>query len=181
MPAVQKRTCFLCMLFPGILGLVSFDAVHLQNRNFHPLHQQSDDASDDDSSAPVPPVVETSAELPERFNYKVQALMGNFDPVGVDDERQDGNILNAMINFPARYTFHVVGKTCGDDGLQQAYIENVQRIVQGTTGDEDITCESVPRGTKFTKVQCEASVQSATMINNIYDELDKLELTVMRF
>ena len=35
------------------------------------------------------------SDLTDRFKYKVNALMGNFDPqTGVDDERQDGNILN---------------------------------------------------------------------------------------
>ena len=35
------------------------------------------------------------SDLTNRFKYKVNALMGVFDPKdGVDDERQDGNILN---------------------------------------------------------------------------------------
>ena len=35
------------------------------------------------------------SDLTNRFKYKVNALMGVFDPTdGVDDERQDGNILN---------------------------------------------------------------------------------------
>ena len=35
------------------------------------------------------------SDLTNRFKYKVNALMGVFDPAnGVDDERQEGNILN---------------------------------------------------------------------------------------
>lgn len=35
------------------------------------------------------------SNLTDRFKYKVNALMGVFDPQGgADDERQDGNILN---------------------------------------------------------------------------------------
>ena len=158
--------------------------------SFWLLHARGDSdmgSKDDDASevpqAYRPSTVETSAELPERFNYKVQALMGNFDPPpGVaDDERQDGNILNAMIKFPAKYTFNVVGKTGGDEKQQERYMQAVQRLVQETTGDEEIGCNIKPRGKNFTKVQCEATVQSATMINMIYDDLDELEMTVMRF
>jgi putative lipoic acid-binding regulatory protein len=129
------------------------------------------------------PTTETWEDLPERFKYQVQALMGNFDPVDptVDDERQNGNILRALLPFPTQYTFYVVGKTLGDTVLEREYTDHVQRIVQETTGDEDLYCESIARGKNFTKVQCMAIVQSATMVNNIYDELDGLEQTVMRF
>lgn len=155
------------------------------------VHRQQT-ANNDDNDNPLTPQqqqtknIETSAELPERFNYKVQALMGNFDPVGNDDERQEGNILNAMLTFPSRYTFTVVGKTIlgGEEdkgSTQKGYVDQVLKIVHGNTGDEEVVCDVIPRGTKFVKVQCEASVQSVTMINTIYEELDKLERTVMRF
>lgn len=32
-------------------------------------------------------------DMSERFRYSVNAMMGTFDPSGLDDERQDGNIL----------------------------------------------------------------------------------------
>jgi len=32
-------------------------------------------------------------DMSERFRYSVNAMMGTFDPRGIDDERQDGNIL----------------------------------------------------------------------------------------
>ena len=31
-------------------------------------------------------------DMSERFRYSVNAMMGTFDPSGLDDERQDGNI-----------------------------------------------------------------------------------------
>lgn len=35
-----------------------------------------------------------SSDMTDRFKYKVNALMGTYDPQnGIDDERQDGNIL----------------------------------------------------------------------------------------
>ncbi|KAG7360152.1 DUF493 domain containing protein [Nitzschia inconspicua] len=166
-----KRLLFLRTCLAGING---FAVESSRRRNLHPLRQAPGLGDDNER-------IETSAELPERFNYKVQALMGNFDPIGEDDERQEGNILNAMLSFPSRYTFNVVGKTMGDDTLQQEYTDSVRKVVHSTTGDEELSCKCKPRGTKFTKVQCEASVQSVTMINNIYNELDELEMTVMRF
>ncbi|KAG7360548.1 DUF493 domain containing protein [Nitzschia inconspicua] len=174
-----KRLLFLGTCLAGING---FAVESSRRRNLYPLRQAPglvDDDHDDSSSSSQR--TETSAELPERFNYKVQALMGNFDPIGEDDERQEGNILNAMLSFPSRYTFNVVGRTMGDDTLQQEYTDSVRKVVHSTTGDEEMSCKCKRRGTKFTKVQCEASVQSVTMINNIYNELDGLEMTVMRF
>lgn len=179
----------LSILLCETSGFVPVPGAGSQQTAYRPLRSSDieNDANNDDNESPAPyrsSNLETSAELPERFNYKVQALMGNFDPPPgtVDDERQDGNILNAMIKFPAKYTFNVVGKTLGNQVLQEEYVKNVKQIVLETTGDEEgITCKTIPRGNNFTKVECEATVLSATMINNIYDELDELKMTVMRF
>ena len=39
-----------------------------------------------------------SSDMTDRFKYQVNALMGTYDPMnGVDDERQDGNILQGEI------------------------------------------------------------------------------------
>jgi putative lipoic acid-binding regulatory protein len=146
-----------------------------------PLQDSNDKGDSYQSSSRDPKVIESSAELPERFNYKVQALMGSFDPIGVDDERQEGNILNALLNFPARYTFNVVGKTLGLEDLQNEYVDKVKKLLLESTGDDSLVCESLRRGKNFTKVKCEVNVLSVAMINNVYDELEKLELTVMKF
>lgn len=150
----------------------------------------SSDRNDDSSGSQEEQAIEASvryddggSNLTDRFKYKVNALMGNFDPVEgvVDDERADGNILNAILEFPIRYTFNVVGRTSGDDKHKEEYIEGVKKVIFATSGDGDILCKVSPRGKNFTKVQCEANVQSAAMINMIYDEIDRLEATVMRF
>ena len=83
-----------------------------------------EDAADKDeqTAADVEPVYETvikmddgGSDLTERFKYKVNALMGVFDPqTGVDDEHQQGNIMNALLKFPVRYSFNCVGRTNGD-------------------------------------------------------------------
>ena len=108
--------------------------------------------------------------------------MGVFDPQGEDNERQDGNILNAMLKFPVRYSFNVVGKTSGDEALVEQFVKQVKEIVLESTDDTDgIQCLVTPRTKNFTKVTVEASVERAAMIAVIYDNLEALELVVMRF
>jgi len=135
------------------------------------------------------------SNLTDRFKYKVHALMGDYDPTeGVaDDEDQDGNIMKALLTFPTQHVFDVVGKVSSsdddkdgdndndDDGTNNDYAEKVKKIVFETTGDENIECDIIPRGKKYTKVRCKAMVESTTMINTIYDELGQMESTIMKF
>jgi putative lipoic acid-binding regulatory protein len=86
-----------------------------------------------------------------------------------------------MLNFPVRYTFNAVGKTNGDEAIRDEYVNDVKKVVLATSGDEDAKWEILPRGTKFTKVQCEVEVQSSAMINTIYEDISNLDKTVMRF
>jgi putative lipoic acid-binding regulatory protein len=123
------------------------------------------------------------SDLTNRFKYKVNALMGVFDPqVGEDDERQDGNILNAMLTFPTQFTFNAVGRTSGEDSLKEEYVEQVKKMVTSLSGDEDkFECQITPRGKSFTRVSIQVRVDSAAVINSIYDELGKMEMTVMKY
>jgi putative lipoic acid-binding regulatory protein len=126
----------------------------------------------------------------DRFNYKVHALMGDYDPTeGMpDNEDQDGNIMKALLTFPTQHVFDVVGRLSSNDESdtkdatnEDDYADSVKRIVFDTTGDDDMECEVIPRGKKFVKVRCTAKVESTTMINTIYDELGRMESTVMKF
>jgi len=126
------------------------------------------------------------SNLTDRFKYKVHALMGTYDPGegAVDDEGQDGNILKAMLTFPTQFVFHVVGRkssTSNDEDHNNDYAKRVQKIVCKNTGDDSIECVIIPRGKSFIKVRCTATVQSATMINTIYEELDRMETTVFKY
>lgn len=108
--------------------------------------------------------------------------MGVFDPQGEDDERQDGNILNAMLRFPVRYSFNVVGKTNGNEAMREEFVKQVKSIVGEATGDIDgMECQIIPRGENFTKITVEAMVENAAMISTTYGELEELEFTIMRF
>ncbi len=61
-------------------------------------------------------------------SIQVNALLGVYDPQAeIDNERQTGNILNAMLTFPTWYSFVVVGKTKGHDAA--VYLEQVQSAV----------------------------------------------------
>ena len=147
--------------------------------------EQMDASSSLETTTSTLRIDDGGSNLTDRFKYKVHALMGDYDPSEgtMDDEDQDGNIMKALITFPTQHVFDVVGRindetetTNGED-----YAQKVKSIVFATTGDQDIVCEVIPRGKKFVKVQCEATVQSTTMINMIYDELGAMESTVMKF
>eukprot|EP00978_Attheya_sp_CCMP212_P017631 scaffold47193_cov58-Attheya_sp.AAC.8 len=121
------------------------------------------------------------SDLTERFRYKMNALLGVFDPKsGPDDDRQDGNILSAIMNFPAQYAFRVVGRT-EEEGSELVYVQEVRRIVMAGSGDEEAEWKVIPRGKKFTRVTVTATVGSASIVNSIYQDLADLENTVMRY
>lgn len=106
--------------------------------------------------------------------------MGTYDPPpgATDDENQMGFITGAFLQFPTEYTFSVIGKT--NDG--DAYVNDVKCLMESILGS-DVRMETrvVPRGTKFTRVNVKVNVESAAMITSIYEELDSMELTVMKF
>lgn len=106
--------------------------------------------------------------------------MGTYDPPpgATDDENQMGFITGAFLQFPTEYTFSVTGKT--NDG--DAYVNDVKCLMESILGS-DVRMETrvVPRGTKFTRVNVKVNVESAAMITSIYEELDSMELTVMKF
>jgi putative lipoic acid-binding regulatory protein len=106
--------------------------------------------------------------------------MGTYDPPSgtVDDENQTGNIIGSLLQFPTDFTFSVVGKTSDGD----SYANDVKSLMQSILGESArMETRVVPRGTKFTKVSVKVSVESAAMITSIYEELDAMELTVMKF
>lgn len=123
------------------------------------------------------------SDLTDRFKYKVHALMGDFDPPpeSVDDENQSGSIMDALTTFPTRYDFNVVGRTSGSEKSKEEYIEAVKKIVSSSSGDDDLETRVTPRGKSFTRLSVSANVDSAAVINSIYDELAALEITVMRY
>ena len=92
-----------------------------------------------------------------------------------------GAIAKAI--YPLDYTFHVVGRTDGDDDIQDRFVQQVKEIVrvQTTSTNEEMTCQITPRGTKFTKVTVQVQVVSSDIIVSIYKQLAKLELSVMQF
>ena len=142
---------------------------------------------DDEEDAPAIEstfkVNDNGNNLTNRFTYGLNALMGEFDPATkeTDNENSDGMILNAMLNFPTSYAFNVVGKTNGDDEKASDFSKMVEEIVRKNSGAEDLECVIKPRGKNFTKIVIEVTVESSSMITNIYDELAALDQTVMRF
>ena len=85
-----------------------------------------------------------------------------------------------MLDFPVRYTFHVVGKTDGE-ARSQKYVDEIKKVILGTSGDNDAKWDVQQRGAKFTKIRCEVEVQSSAMVNKIYTDISTVDGTVMRF
>ena len=147
----------------------------------------SSDSADDNNG----PIMETStvriddggSDLTNRFKYKVNALMGAFDPAdsSTDNEHASGNILAGLLRFPVQYTFTVVGKTKGDATLQSQFEGQVGSVILQETGEANWETLISPRGKNFTKVQVTVEVQSAEMISAIYKGLEDIELSVMQF
>ena len=103
-----------------------------------------------------------------------------------DTETTSGNILNALMKFPVVYTFHVVGKTNGDAATQSSFVQQVQRTIQESCGDDDdepVRYDVTQRGTKYTKVSIQKQVMNAQEITFIYDQLSQLPVdrSVMQF
>ena len=190
----------LLMLLNGFLSLVipaatfsplsSGGCTLLNGTPFHSeLCMSVEDSRNEESAADEEPLLESvirmndgGSDLTDRFKYKVNALMGVFDPqMGADDERQSGNILNAMLKFPVQYSFNVVGRTNGDEKLKIEYIDKVKSIVASLSGDDRMKVRVTPRGKNFTRITLKATVESVAIINSIYVALEKSENTIMQY
>ena len=174
------------VVLASLEGGHSFHASSTATKNKRPSLRLHDEQNDD-ASIILPPAVVTinddgGSDLTDRFKYKVHALMGTYDtPLGVvDDENQTGNILDKMLQFPTTYTFSVVGKTENiNHGVYANEVELALISVLGSNAQVEMLV--VPRGKKFTKVTATVIVDSASVISYIYDKLEALDATVMKF
>ena len=171
-----------------VLGMAHFDSTDA----FMPCHNvvnriQSWHASEDQEEIPILQPGKVSLDndgsaMTDRFKYKVNALMGTYDPkVGTDDEKQFGNIIGALMDFPAKFAFSVVGRTNGKDEDALIYGQVAKQIVKSISGDSEMECLVSPRGKSFTRLSITTMVESAGMIKAIYDALDAVEATVMKY
>ncbi len=146
-------------------------------------------ADDDDA---LPPSIQTikiddgGSDLTDRFKYKVQALMGTYDPADASQDTEEastGNILHAMLHFPTSYSFYVVlGRTPAEDKVPAQAVLDLGREGAGLSdGDASLEAEVTPRGTKFVKVSVAVTVESGAMIAEIYDRLQAMPQSLMQF
>ena len=54
-----------------------------------------------------------------RFDVAVRAMRGEYDPPGVSTEKEEGQILDTLTQFPSKYTFQASGRAADldDDGV----------------------------------------------------------------
>ena len=179
---IPGTNCFTAIISSGSRSLARLSAQDENNVNENDV---TDTNTDETMISPAAVTMDDGgSDLTDRFKYKVHALMGTYDlPEGkVDDENQMGNILGAMLNFPAEYTFSVVGKKAETEDPCDNYERKVRAVLESVLG-ESATMEMrvTPRGKKYKKVSVKVSVESAAMISSIYEELDALKDTVMKF
>ena len=193
MKVITRTTTGICLLSSTIVcGFQSLPPVGRTPTTVLVRLSAGDDLPIEDVGDDDVPIVATStvkiddggSDLTDRFKYKMQALLGNFDPQTGEDTEADGQgrIISALTNFPSRFEFTVVGRTSGDDDAKEAYIERVKQIVGETSGSAStLECRLTPRGKNFVRVSVEVTVESPAIIGSIYDELDSLEATVMKY
>eukprot|EP00591_Stephanopyxis_turris_P012477 CAMPEP_0195520748 /NCGR_PEP_ID=MMETSP0794_2-20130614/17524_1 /TAXON_ID=515487 /ORGANISM="Stephanopyxis turris, Strain CCMP 815" /LENGTH=219 /DNA_ID=CAMNT_0040650167 /DNA_START=14 /DNA_END=673 /DNA_ORIENTATION=+ len=157
----------------------SDDAIEQNEENSKPISTSDSNTQNKEDDSKM-----FDDNMSNRFKYKVNALMGTFDPPsGPDDEKQDGNILNALLVFPTTHSFTVVGRTNGDEAIRDQFVNDVRSLVSGAAGGDadSIQYKVTPRGKTFTRVCVEVTVDSAAIITSVYDSLGDLEQTVMRY
>ena len=73
-----------------------------------------------------------------------------------------------------------MGRTESVDG--DVYADEVKLALTSVLGSNaKMELRVVPRGKKFTRVSAKVTVDSASVISSIYEELGALEATVMKF
>jgi len=137
------------------------------------------------------------SNLTNRFKFKVNALMGTFDPEEgtPDDDKQVGNIFNVMMYYPNEFSFTLVYKFSNpdnDDEETQKLVNNVKDIAasvllsSSTNKNKDSLISNmevitIPRGKKFVKISLKTMVNSGDDISMIYESLSDVENIVMKF
>ena len=196
MKCIQSLSISLVIACIIISCTDSFSVISSGPRFCSRLPSKDNDNAEDNSASTEDAATETmvspaaitmddgGSDLTDRFKYKVHALMGTYDlPEGkVDDENQMGNILGAMLTFPTEYTFSVVGKNAESEDPCDNYSRKVRAVIESVLGEStNMEMRVKPRGKRFTKVSIKVTVDSAAAISTIYEELDALKATVMKF
>ena len=107
-----------------------------------------------------------------RFDVAVRAMRGEYDPIGVSTEKEEGQILDTLTQFPSDYTFQAAGKKAD---LTEDAIEDLKGKIGHVCGGEiDPTqIEIKERGNsgKFISVWVTCTVHSAEMVQEVLREL----------
>lgn len=99
-------------------------------------------------------------------------MRGEYDPVGVSTENEEGQIYDTLTQFPSDYTFQAAGKSVD---LNENAVDDLKRKVGSICG-----CDILPtqvqlreRGSsgKFISVWITCTVHSAEMVQEVLREL----------
>ena len=107
-----------------------------------------------------------------RFDVAVRAMRGEYDPVGVSTEKEEGQIYDTLTQFPSDYTFQAAGKSAD---LTEGAIDDLTGKIAHICG-----CDIVPaqvqikeRGSsgKFISVWVTCTVHSGEMVQEVLTTL----------
>jgi hypothetical protein len=98
-----------------------------------------------------------------RFDVAVRAMRGEYDPPGVSTEKEEGQILDTLTQFPSKYTFQASGRVgdLDEDGI--AHVAGLlMEVCDCPVAETKI--EIKPRGKKFVSLWVTCTVHSGEMV-----------------
>lgn len=152
--------------------------------------EESGELIDQETGKPLKALNENGAT---RFDVAVRAMRGEFDRPGVEPEQDteeaaasSGAILDALVHFPAPYTFQVVGPKGGAAGPEDisAFEEDVVACIARVLSapPEMLEVSSKERsGGKYLSVSVVGTVSSPLLLDHVFSALDEMDRVMMRF
>lgn len=104
-----------------------------------------------------------------RFDLYVRALRGEYDAPYDTSERDDGEIMETIQQFPAKYTYQVVTTT--ETASEEGFVSGLVEKIAGAAGEAKVEVEVKPRGKKYSSIWCTMFVFSAKEVSDTIREI----------
>ena len=104
-----------------------------------------------------------------RFDLYVRALRGEYDAPYDTTERDGGEIMETIQQFPCKYTYQVV--TTMETAREDAFLAGLVEKIAGAAGEAKVELEVKPRGKKYASIWCTMFVFSAKEVGDTIREI----------